>query len=281
MKKILITGAAGFIGKHLIPKIINAGYEVVEINHKDGDIVDEITWEKFPEADLVIHLAGKSFVPASWNEPGTFIKCNLLGTLEALNYCRKYNSKLIFLSSYLYGNPTVLPISENAPLSDANPYALSKHLAEDVCKFFSLNFKIDITIFRPFNVYGPGQPEDFLIPSIIRQIKNGEMIKVKDLEPKRDYIYIDDLVTAILAAVENCKGLHIYNMGSGTSYSVKEVINLIQNIMGSNLVVYSEEVRRKDEIMDTIADINLAVNELEWFPKWELAQGLLQMKEKI
>ena len=280
MNKILITGASGFIGKHLIPKLINEGFEVIEINRKDGDVANEITWEKFPQSDLVIHLAGKSFVPDSWQDPGTFIKCNLLGTVSALNYCRKHNAGLIFLSSYLYGNPTYLPIPENAPLLDANPYALSKHLAEDVCQFFSRNFNIDITIFRPFNVYGPYQSRDFLIPSIIRQIKNNEPIKVKDLEPKRDYIYINDLVSAIIAAVKNHKGFHIYNMGSGTSYSVKELINEIQSVMGSQLDVYSEEVRRKDEIMDTIADISLAGKELGWTPKWTLAEGLMEMKEK-
>lgn len=281
MYKILITGASGFIGKHLIPKIIAAEYEVIEVSHKDGDIANKTTWDKFPKSDLVIHLAGRSFVPASWDEPSEFIKCNFLGTLEALNYCRKYNTKLIFLSSYLYGNPAVLPISEEAPLSTPNPYAFSKKIGEDVCKLFAQNFNIDITIFRPFNVYGPGQPEYFLIPSIMKQIKNGEAIKVKDLEPKRDYIYIDDLVTAILAAVNKCKGFQIYNIGSGTSYSVNELINLIQNIMGSNFEVVSELERRKDEIMDTIADINLANNELGWFPQWKLAQGLFEMKEKI
>ncbi len=280
MNKILITGANGFIGKHLIPQLINEGYKVIGVNRKDGDVTNEITWEKFPKTDLVIHLAGKSFVPDSWQDPGAFIKCNLLGTVSALSYCINHNAGLIFLSSYLYGNPTFLPIPENAPLLDVNPYGLSKHLAEDVCLFFSRNFNIDITILRPFNVYGPYQSKDFLIPSIIRQIKNNEPIKVKDLEPKRDYIYISDLVSAIIAAVKNLNGFHIYNIGSGTSYSVKELINEIQSVMSSQLAVYSEEVRRKDEIMDTIADIRLAGIELGWTPKLTLAAGIMEMKEK-
>lgn len=280
MSKILVTGATGFIGKHLIPKLRNAGHEVFEVSSNDGDIANEITWENFPQTDMVIHLAAKSFVPASWQDPNKYINCNVLGTVAALNYCRKFNAGLIFISSYLYGNPASLPIPENAPLKDANPYALSKHLAEDVCQFYSRNFNIDITIFRPFNVYGPHQPEEFLIPSIMRQIRNKEIIKVKDFEPKRDYIYIDDIITAILAALNNHKGLHIYNLGSGISYSVKELIRIIQDVMESDLDTFSEDIRRKDEIMDTVADISLAEKELGWIPKWQLAEGLKEIKKK-
>jgi nucleoside-diphosphate-sugar epimerase len=114
----------------------------------------------------------------------------------------------------------------------------------------------------------------------MRQIRNKEIIKVKDLEPKRDYIYIDDIVTAIVAAVSNHKGLQIYNLGSGISYSVKELIRIMQDVMESDLDTFSEELRRKDEIMNTVADISLAKKELGWIPKWQLAAGLKEIKKK-
>lgn len=279
MNKILITGATGFIGGHVVPAIENAGYEVIGVNSRSGDVADPATWYGYPAADTVIHLAGKSFVPASWSDPSAFVHCNLMGTMEALNYCKKHNAKLVFLSSYLYGNPLSLPIAETATLAATNPYAFSKKLAEDTCRFYAANFGVDITILRPFNVYGAGQPKDFLIPSIIRQVKNREDIHVKDLEPKRDYVYVEDVVSAVLAAVKQVKGFNVFNIGSGESYSVAELITLIQQISGTDLTVYSSGERRRDEIMNTVADITLAHQKLNWLPEWSLKDGLKQIFE--
>jgi GDP-4-dehydro-6-deoxy-D-mannose reductase len=274
MSHILVTGATGFIGKHLVPQLHNAGHTVVAVNSKSGDIEKKSTWDSFPKVDMVIHLAGKSFVPASWVNPGSFITCNLEGTLGALNYCREYSAGLIFLSSYLYGNPILLPIPETSPLEANNPYALSKKLAEDICKFYTKSYGINVTIFRPFNVYGPGQPSDFLIPSIIRQVNNSEVVTVNDLDPKRDYVYVDDLVRAIVKVLDSKQNCDIFNIGSGVSYSVKELIGIIQEIKGTNLPIISAQHRRKDEVMDTIADISLVKEKLDWSPKWSLKEGL-------
>lgn len=277
MSKILVTGSTGFIGKHLVRGLRDAGYEIIEANSLSGDIAEESTWIKFPKTDVVIHLAGKSFVPASWTDPGSFISCNLMGTVAALNYCKRHDSRLIFISSYLYGNPLKLPIPETATLNPTNPYALSKKLAEEACKFYSDSLGINITILRPFNVYGPGQDENFLVPSILRQVALGKCIEVKDLEPKRDYIYINDLVDAILKAVSYQNNFGIFNIGSGKSHSVQELIQIIQDIYGTELPVHSGVERRKDEIMDTVADITLANVQLQWEPKWSLERGIRQM----
>jgi len=277
MAKILVTGASGFIGKHLIPQLCEVGHDVVDVDIESGDVAEETTWMKYPQAEVVIHLAGKSYVPESWADPAAFIKCNLLGTVAALNYCRKYNARLIFLSSYLYGNPQALPIPETAPLIANNPYALSKKLAEDSCLFYSDRFGIPIIIFRLFNVYGPGQPENFLIPSIIRQVNAGEVIHVKDLEPKRDYVYIRDVVQSILKAVNCQRRFCIFNIGSGASLSVEEIIRIIQDLKKTNLPAYSTAERRKDEIMNTVADITLAKLQLGWSPQWTFIQGVQQM----
>ena len=274
MSRTLLTGATGFIGRHLAPALRQAGHEVFEASSQSGDVAEDSTWSRFPQSELVVHLAGKTFVPHSWADPSAFVKCNLLGTIAALNYCKKHNARMVYLSSYLYGNPQALPIPETAPLVTTNPYALSKILAEKACQFYSDSLEIDITILRPFNVYGPGQPASFLIPTIIRQVLAGESIQVKDLEPKRDYLFISDLVDAILKAVAPKKGARIFNIGSGRSYSVAELIQIIQGIRKTDLEIISSAERRKDEIMDTVADISRAYRDLGWRPKVGLEDGL-------
>lgn len=132
-------------------------------------------------------------------------------------------------------------------------------------------------MFRPFNIYGPGQSDKFLIPSIISQIKSADSVHVKDLEPKRDFVYILDFVQAIVKAVNYKEYFKVFNIGSGVSYSVEEIIQTIQDINESSLPVYSENLRRKDEIMNTVADITEANLHLGWSPQTTLQQGLEQM----
>ncbi|MCX6237749.1 MAG: NAD(P)-dependent oxidoreductase [Bacteroidia bacterium] len=281
MNRILITGASGFIGKHLVPKLRDIGHDVVEFDICSGDVADEATWLSFPKVEVVIHLAGRTFVPDSWADPVGFLKTNLISTVAALNFCKRHDAKLVFLSSYLYGNPETLPIPESARLHANNPYSLSKKLAEEVCQFYQDSFGVKVTILRPFNVYGMGQPEHFLIPSILNQIISGNTIQVKDLAPKRDYLYIDDLVEAIVKAVELDQLFNIFNIGTGISYSVAELIELIQQIMGTKLVIQSSGEKRSAEIDDSQAEISMAKSILGWSPKWSLQQGLSAIISKI
>lgn len=274
MTKVLVTGSNGFIGSNLLPKLQVLGYEIIGLNSKDGDVASEITWENLPEVDVVIHLAAKSLVPESWEKSYDYLRCNLLGTLNALNYCKKHNSKLIFISSYLYGNPEILPIKESAKIIASNPYALSKKLAEDTCEFFSKNENINVDIIRPFNVYGPGQSNNYLIQTVISQIKNSDVINVKDLEPKRDYIFIDDVSDAIILSIQSTGNFNVFNLGSGESYSVLEIINLIQEQLGTNHPIVSSNERRKVEIMNTVADNSNAKNILNWKPKYSIKEGI-------
>uniref|UniRef100_UPI0040473D8B NAD-dependent epimerase/dehydratase family protein n=1 Tax=Algoriphagus sp. TaxID=1872435 RepID=UPI0040473D8B len=277
MAQIIVTGANGFVGKYLVSNLISSGYQVFEVTRVLGEITEPSTWSSLPQADVVIHLAAKSFVPDSWSDISGFISCNLLGTIEALNYCKSRNAKLVYVSSYLYGNPQKLPISETDELSVNNPYALTKKLAEDSCEFYAKSFGIPVTILRPFNVYGTGQSDQFLIPSLIYQVSKKNKIFVKDLEPKRDYLYIDDLITAISKAVMYEGNFDVFNVGSGISYSVKELIDVIQSCAGTNLPVFSESSRRKNEIMDTVADICHAKESLNWHPEWTLEEGIKRM----
>jgi GDP-4-dehydro-6-deoxy-D-mannose reductase len=276
--EILVTGASGFVGTHLIPRLRDAGHRVITVTRTAGDVEESSTWEALPAAEVVIHLAARASVPESWQEPELYIRSNLLGTLCALHYCRTREARLVFTSSYMYGAPETLPISESAPLIARNPYALSKKLAEEACRFYAESFGVDVTVLRPFNVYGRGQSESFLVPSIVRQMRAGGEIRVKDLAPRRDYVYVRDVVDGILAAAEGGKhGFRALNIASGTSYSVGELVNTIQEVGGSDLPVVSEEERRKDEIMDTVADVGEAKRQLGWAPRFSLREGIEDM----
>ena len=279
MSRILVTGASGFIGRQLTPHLQGAGHEVVAVTGSDGNVSERATWDALPATDVVVHLAARSFVPASWDDPAAFVEVNVLGTVHALEYCRQHGAALVFLSSYMYGAPERLPIREDAPLAAQNPYALSKKLAEEACRFYAERFGIPVTVLRPFNVYGPGQALPFLIPFIIGQVETGGGIRVKDLEPRRDYVYVGDLVEAITAAVAQPRGFRVLNVGSGESVSVADLIAIIQETWGTSLPVSSEGVRRKDEIMDTIADVTAAACELGWRPRVSLRDGLAAIRQ--
>jgi len=269
-----VTGAAGFIGRHLVPLLQRDDDTVHAVDRSAGDLEVEATWSALPPAEVVVHLAGKSFVPASWLEPSSHIRANLNGALASLEYCRKHRARLVFLSSYLYGAPEALPIPETAVIRATNPYALSKQLAEQACRFYAEHFGLDVTVLRPFNSYGPGQGESFLIPAIVQAVERGEAVRVKDLEPRRDYVHVNDLVRAIVAAARGPRGYRVFNVGSGVSHSVAEVIALIQEVWGTSLPVVSESVRRAGEIKDTVADVTSAADGLLWRPEISLADGL-------
>ena len=278
MKKILITGSEGFVGKNLIRYLKNYSFEIIETKDKTLDLKLNESWEKIEKCDYLIHLAGKSFVPKSWEEPGKFIENNILLITNALEYCRVNKTKLIFLSSYLYGNCNNLPIKENAPIEATNPYALSKLLSEKLCYFYKNNFQVSNIILRVFNLYGPGQPKEYLLSKIINQVKHENIIKVDSLSPKRDYVYIDDLCSAIVKAINYEGNENIFNIGSGKSYSVKEIIDFIQIIYGTSHDIKEKKLIRKNEILNTIADISLAKKELGWSPIYDIKEGLKKIK---
>ena len=137
MKTILITGSNGFIGTQLKKHLNQDQYTIFEFNEEDGDIVQADSLSRFDDhkIDHIIHLAGKTFVPESWENPYRFYTVNVIGTMNVLEFCRKYNISLTFISTYLYGNPKLLPINENSEISPNNPYAHSKYLAEQLCHF--------------------------------------------------------------------------------------------------------------------------------------------------
>jgi GDP-4-dehydro-6-deoxy-D-mannose reductase len=278
MARVLVTGASGFIGRHLVPSLRAVGHEAIETGRAAGDVSHQATWKRFPRVDVVVHLAARSFVPDSWEAPGGFLRTNLSGTIEALEYCRGCGARLVFPSSYLYGEGERQPVSESSALVARNPYALSKKLAEEACQFYSQRFDVPITILRPFNIYGPGQSRQFLVPTIVDQVRTGAEVRVRDLEPRRDYIYVVDVVDAMLKAIDVKGGFGVFNVGSGISHSVADVIRTVQEVWGTDVPVRSERARRKDEVMDTVANISRAAEQLGWRPRFTLRHGLEELR---
>src|ERR1039458_4249858 len=198
-----------------------------------------------------------------------------LGAVNVLEHCRRDQAALTLISSYVYGEPQRLPIAEDHPLAAANPYAHTKILAEHTARFYEQRFGLALTIVRPFNIYGPGQRDSFLIPSIVRQVldPSAAVVQVTDLRPKRDYVYVADAVTLLLATLR--PGVHgIYNLGSGCSASVAEVAEQVNVAAGVRKPVVSADQPRPGEILDVVADTSRAAAELDWWPRTSLAEGI-------
>lgn len=281
-KRVLLTGAGGFTGSHLSVELRKQGAAVLTLTARDGNRVDISDWQRVRElgsrmgrVDLVFHLAAQMFVPYSFENPRKTYEANVLGTLNMLELCRIYNvERIVFASSYVYGSPQYLPVDEEHPLNPASPYARSKAMCESLCKAFHEDYGLKCTILRPFNIYGERQRDIFLIPSILEQIVD-RRIKLLDPEPRRDLLYITDAIEAYIKAGEyDGTAFEVFNIGSGLSYSVDEIVRSILEIWSQKVEVSYQHLRRKTEIMDVVANVQKAQKKLGWAPKVELKEGL-------
>lgn len=274
--KIAITGSNGFIGKHLVNELVkNPFFEIIHINRSDNyDITDKKTLKKIPNFDVLIHLAARVFVPSSYENPYDFYNTNVNGTLNMLELCRINNAKIIFMSSYIYGIPEYQPINEQHKINSFNPYSNTKIIGEQLCQGYNMDYNLKTVILRPFNTYGIGQNNNFLIPLILEQAKTGK-IELKDPAPKRDMLYIKDLISAIIKSITYDEtSFEIFNIGSGKSFSVLEIANIIKNEINQNIQISFNGEVRPTEINDTISDISKISKKLQWSPQYSLIDGI-------
>jgi UDP-glucose 4-epimerase len=283
-KRILVTGSSGFVGTNLVEKLKRRGAEVLTLTDHDGRRMDIRDLQRvmriineIRNIDIVYHLAAITSVPFSFENPRETYEINVLGTLNILELCRLCNAdKIVFASSYVYGQPQYVPIDEEHPLQPTNPYMRSKILGEELCRAYNTDFGLKCIILRPFNIYGVGQNTEFLIPSIIAQLRYGK-IELKDWAPKRDFVYISDVIDAYIKAGEFKGDFDVFNIGYGKSYSVKEIVDKIIHLYGKDVKVKYSGERRKNEIMDTVADIKKAKEKLGWKPRVDIDKGLGRM----
>jgi nucleoside-diphosphate-sugar epimerase len=264
---ILVTGARGFLGSALVRKLHEAGYETLSIL-RDFSKLEEM------EPSFVFHLAGKTGVLESFRSPALYYEANLDTTRFILEYCRLKKIGMHYVSGYVYGDVGDRPISEEMIPKPTNPYAHSKWMGEEMCRFYAKTFGVEITISRPFNVYGPGQSTQFFIPKMIEQALKNCDIRLRDLESKRDYVFIEDVAEALIAIMKRGKSSECYNIGFGISHSCKEVVAEIQKGLRVFKPVLVENPILSKEVSVAWANIEKIEREVGWRPVHSLSMGL-------
>ena len=271
---VLLTGSDGFLGRSFTSE--SPELDIVPFDVTNGDVA---TFDfSVYKAGHVVHLAARTSVEESWEIPAEYYQTNIMGTLNLLEYCRKIGASMTYLSTYTYGKPEYLPIDEQHPVSPHSVYNHSKYMAEDMCRFYAENLGVPVSVLRLFNLYGPGQSTSFLIPNIVRQVFEDEQIVLLDLMPKRDYVYITDVIEALRLSLGK-RGFNLYNVGSGISFSVSELCKIVQECAGTQKAVMSKNITRKNEVMDVVADCSKIKTELGWTPKVSIYDGIKRVVE--
>ncbi len=281
----MVTGSSGFIGKNLCSAIENENVKITKISRSNGlNLADEDCLLSFEKVDTVLHLASNTFIPDAFNDPEIIYRENHLSMINVLKYCRLNSiNRLIYLSSYVYGRPHYLPIDEKHKTDIDNPYGRSKLHCENLCKYYSQDYGLNILVLRPFNIFGNGQNSKFLFPTIINQLLESEKetIELENLEPKRDYLYINDFIDILNQMIfyYNISGYKIFNIGYGSSYSVREIVMKIMDTFGIYKKIIDNKIVRKNEIMDCFANISKVKKEFSWKPKYTVDEGIIDMKK--
>ena len=305
MKKVLVTGADGFIGSHLVENLLNKGFHVKALsqynsfntwgwldhinNYKNldvisGDIRDPYFCKSIvKDVDLVFHLAALIAIPYSYIAPDSYVDTNIKGTLNICQAAKENgNIKVIHTStSEVYGTALYAPIDEKHPKQPQSPYSASKIGADMMALSFYHSFGLPVTIARPFNTYGPRQSARAIIPTIITQIASGvKEIKVGDLTPTRDFNFVKDTVNGFVAIAESNETLgKEINISSNSEISMEDTFYLIKKIMKSDVRFVKDDQRirpPKSEVFRLLGDNKLILNLTDYKPLYDIEKGLTE-----
>jgi len=307
MKKVLVTGADGFIGSHLVEMLVSKGYDVkafclynsfnswgwldyvrdeIKGNFEvfSGDIRDPNgVRTAMKGCDTVLHLAALIAIPYSYHSPDSYVDTNVRGTLNILQAARDLNvAKVIHTStSEVYGTAQFVPITEDHPLQGQSPYSASKIGADQMAYSFYASFETPVAILRPFNTYGPRQSARAVIPTIISQIAAGKRkIKLGSLTPTRDFTFVEDTARGFIAAA-NCDQAigQVTNIGSGFEISIGATAQLIAEAMGTKIEIVADEKRlrpQNSEVERLWAGTKKARERMGWIPEFGGREGFLK-----
>lgn len=278
--RVAVSGSDGFVGQNVCRVLQEGGHSVIRIDITQGiDLCDVSVIDTIPEFDYFIHLANLVYVPASYKNPAKFYRVNYLTTLNALELCRKYNARLIFASSYIYGSPQYLPVDENHPICPFNPYAQSKVICEKLCEGYNRDFGVKVSILRPFNIFGKGQKGKLLIPEIIGQLKEGKKeIQLKAASPRRDYVNVRDVASAFCACLNDTSSYSVYNVCSGTSVSVIEITEIINRQLKERVSFSFSQSDRPNEVDETLGSCE-KLKSLGWRTSLSFEDGIGEIIE--
>lgn len=304
-RKILVTGADGFIGSHLTEELVRRGHDVRAFVYYNSfnswgwlDQADQRTKQALDVfagdirdphgvkiamqgCDVVLHLAALIAIPYSYHSPDTYVDTNVKGTLNIVQAARELGiSKVVHTStSEVYGTARFVPITEEHPLQGQSPYSASKIGADQIAMSFYSSFGTPVSIIRPFNTYGPRQSARAVIPTIIAQIASGaRKVKLGSLHPTRDFNYVVDTVAGFIAVAESDRSVgEVMNIGSNYEISIGETVNLIADIMGVDVEIQTEDVRLRpdnSEVERLWADNQKALAMASWQPLYGGKDGL-------
>jgi NAD dependent epimerase/dehydratase len=296
-KKILITGADGFIGSHLTEDLVRNGYSVRAfvfynsfnswgwLDHCDPEIRESLdvfagdirdphgVKDAMKGCSIVLHLAALIAIPYSYHSPDTYVDTNIKGTLNVVQAARELGVERVVhtSTSEVYGTAKFVPITEDHPLHGQSPYSASKIGADQIAMSFYTSFNTPVTIIRPFNTYGPRQSARAIIPTVITQIASGKkVLKLGALHPTRDFNFIKDTVNGFIAAMRSPESIgEVINIGSNYEISIGDAVQLISDAMKVDVKIETDSVRLrpdKSEVERLWADNSKAKRLLAWEP---------------
>ncbi|HYR43979.1 MAG TPA: SDR family NAD(P)-dependent oxidoreductase [Terriglobia bacterium] len=301
-RRVLVTGAGGFIGSHLAERLVELGAQTRALVHYRsngswgwldssprkadieiiaGDVCDrDCVVKAMRKTDAVFHLAALIGIPYSYDAPAAYVATNINGTLNVLQAARESNvERLVHTStSEVYGTARRVPIDEQHPLQGQSPYSASKIGADKLAESFFLSFALPVVTIRPFNAFGPRQSARAVIPTIISQCLAGEVVKLGSLHPTRDFNYVGNTVDGFIRCAESKEAVgQTINIGSGNEVSIEDVARRIIKIVGKSVEIRQEQKRSRPETSEVerlIADNSMAMKLLGWKPRICLDEGL-------
>ena len=309
-KKVLVTGADGFIGSHLVEALINKGCDVRAFVYYNSfntwGWLDSFGSEKLKQldvfagdirdpngvntamqgVDVVFHLAALIAIPFSYHSPDSYVDTNIKGTLNILQAARRLNTErvLVTSTSEVYGTAQYVPIDESHPYQGQSPYSATKIGADRMAESFYRSFDLPVTIARPFNTYGPRQSARAVIPTIITQLLSGESeIKLGSLDPTRDFNYVIDTVEGFIALAESDKTIgEEINIATGTEHTIGDLANILIQQLNPDAKINLDEARLRPEKseVDRLLGDNKKISALtDWAPNHDFESGLIETIE--
>jgi len=311
-KRVLVTGAGGFIGSHLAEELVTAGAQVTAFVHYNargdtgnlgylsapirdgaevvlGDVRDPFMVRSVARSqDIVFHLAALIGIPYSYHAPHSYVETNVHGTLNVLQAALEAGvGRVVHTStSEVYGTALYVPIDEKHPLQPQSPYAASKVAADSMAMSYFLSFGLPVATIRPFNTFGPRQSARAVIPTILSQlVRRLKVVTIGSLDPVRDFTYVKDIVRAFMIVAESDAAVgQVTNVGSGKAVTIKELLDHCCRITGHQPAIHADETRvrpERSEVMRLLCDNTKAADTLGWRPKVPFEEGLKHTLEFV